>query len=134
MFCEAFYLTVVWNYKNIVPITEISHVMYDFVVLPNQFMILIKFSVRSFSVWAGDYFWLVNNDHTINKNLWNNIQKKLLNIWLFTCLKLTIETPDQGMNMFKVNNKDTRTTSMTSFSVFIVNSEHVITGWESRGF
>ena len=48
--------------------------------------------------------------------------------------------------MFKVNNKDTKTTPMTSFGVFIVdfehishhcysvsvvNFEHVIAGWES---
>ena len=30
----------------------------------------------------------------------------------FTCLKLTIETLEQGGNMFKVNNKDNRTTPM----------------------
>ena len=48
-------------------------------------------------------------------------------------------------NMFKVNNKETKTTPMASFSVFIVNFEHishlcssvsivnfehVITGWD----
>ena len=27
--------------------------------------------------------------------------------------------------MFKVNNKNTRTTSMTSFGVYIVNFEHI---------
>ena len=31
----------------------------------------------------------------------------------FTCLKLTIETLEQGVNMFKVNNKDTRTTPLS---------------------
>ena len=44
--------------------------------------------------------------------------------------------------MFKVNNKDTRTTPMTSFwflyfapcsSVSIVNFEHVIVGWVRVG-
>ena len=35
----------------------------------------------------------------------------------FTCSKLTIETLEQGVNMFKVNNKDTRTT--------IVSFEHI---------
>ena len=38
--------------------------------------------------------------------------------------------------MFKVNNKDNRTTPLTYFtacsSVSIVNLEHVIAGWESR--
>ena len=32
----------------------------------------------------------------------------------FTCSKLTIETLEQGVNMFKVNNKDTRTTPLSS--------------------
>ena len=32
--------------------------------------------------------------------------------------------------MFRVNNKDTRMTSMTSFGVFLVNFEQVIIGWE----
>ena len=35
--------------------------------------------------------------------------------------------------MFKVNNNDTRTTSMTSCSsVSVVNFEHVIAGWETN--
>ena len=33
----------------------------------------------------------------------------------FTCSKLTIETVEQGVNTFKVNNKDTGTTPMASF-------------------
>ena len=33
----------------------------------------------------------------------------------FTYSKLTIETLEEGMNMFKVNNKDTRTTPMVWF-------------------
>ena len=33
----------------------------------------------------------------------------------FICSKLTIETVEQGVNMFKVNNKDTGTTPMASF-------------------
>ena len=37
-----------------------------------------------------------------------------------TCSKLTIETLEQGVKMFKVNYKDTRTTG-----VFIVNFEHI---------
>ena len=32
-----------------------------------------------------------------------------------TCSKLTIETREQSMNTFKVNNKVTRMTSLTSF-------------------
>ena len=38
--------------------------------------------------------------------------------------------------MFKVNNKDTRTTPMAWFcsSVSIVNFEKVIAGWEALGF
>ena len=39
----------------------------------------------------------------------------------FTCSKLTIETLEQVWNMFKVNNKDTRTMP----GVFIVNFEHI---------
>ena len=40
----------------------------------------------------------------------------------FNCSKLTIETLDKVRSMFKVNNKDTKT---TPFGVFIVNFEHV---------
>ena len=32
--------------------------------------------------------------------------------WAFTCSKLTIETLEQGVKLFKVNNKDTRMTPM----------------------
>ena len=35
--------------------------------------------------------------------------------------------------MFKINNKDTKTTPMVSF-VSIVNFEHVIAGWELSSF
>ena len=62
----------------------------------------------------------------------------------FTCLKFTIKTPEYVSNMFKVNNKDTKTTLLASFwwlllalnifhtysSVSIVNFEHVIASWE----
>ena len=53
---------------------------------------------------------------------------------LFTCWKLTMETPEQGVNyfqsnqkqyetrQFKANNKSTRTTS--------INFEHVIANWD----
>ena len=34
---------------------------------------------------------------------------------VFTCSKLTTKTPKQGMNMFKINNKDTRMTPISSF-------------------
>ena len=65
----------------------------------------------------------------------------------FTCLKLTMETLERGLkvwNMFKTNNKDTRTMPLASCwclycwlwthsnflsSVSIVNFEHVIAGW-----
>ena len=33
----------------------------------------------------------------------------------FTCSKSTIEKPGKGVNMFKVNSKNTRTASLTSF-------------------
>ena len=61
----------------------------------------------------------------------------------FTCSRLTIETLEQGMNTFKVNNKDTRndafivnfehilhTPSLHTPSVSIVHFEDAITGWE----
>ena len=43
-----------------------------------------------------------------------------------TCSKLTIETLGKGVwNMFKVNNKDIRTTPVTSFWCLIVNFKHI---------
>ena len=83
---------------------------------------------------------------------------------VFTCSKLAIKTLEQGVNMFKFNNKDTGTTPLTSFwclycklwtyftlcpsvsivsfdpSVSIANFEHVIAGrekglkWLDSGF
>ena len=41
----------------------------------------------------------------------------------FTCSKSTIETREKMRHMFKVDNKNTRTTSLTG--VFIVNLEHI---------
>ena len=38
----------------------------------------------------------------------------------FTCSSLTIETLEQGVNTFKVNNTDTRN------GAFIVNFEHIL--------
>ena len=43
--------------------------------------------------------------------------------WVFTCWNQLIVTL---WNMFKVNNKDTRTMSITSFCVFIVNFELIL--------
>ena len=65
-----------------------------------------------------------------------------------TCSKSTIETLEQVVNMFKVNNKDTRTTPLPSFwclycwlwtyftpcSVSIFNFEQVNADWVSSGF
>ena len=57
----------------------------------------------------------------------------------FTCSKLTIETLEQGVKMFKVKNKDTRMTPnmlkvnfehISHLGVSIVNFEHVIAGWD----
>ena len=42
----------------------------------------------------------------------------------FTCSKSTIETIEVW-NIFKVNNKNTRTTPMTFSGIFIVNFEHI---------
>ena len=88
---------------------------------------------------------------SLTKNLtWN------LNYWfewfilmslikpVFTCLKSTMETSEQCANLFKVNNKDTRMTSMTWFlclycwllngfhTLFwcIPDFEQVNSGWE----
>ena len=41
----------------------------------------------------------------------------------FTCSKLTIETLEQGMSMFKVNN-------WRRSGSFIVKFEHATVGWE----
>ena len=42
-----------------------------------------------------------------------------------TCSKLTIETPEKGGNMFKVNNNHTRMTAMALFlCLYVVNFEH----------
>ena len=46
------------------------------------------------------------------------IRQKVLIQLTFTCSKLTIETLKQVRNMFKVNNKDTRTTPLASFWCF----------------
>ena len=43
-----------------------------------------------------------------------------------TCSKLTIETQEQGVKLFEVNNKDTRTTHFHGkFFFFIVNFKHI---------
>ena len=47
-----------------------------------------------------------------------------------TYKKLTIEILKHGVNMFKVNNKDTMNTPMASNSVSIVNFEHGNAAWE----
>ena len=47
--------------------------------------------------------------YLLNVNFRNNFQPAI------TCSKLTIATLEQGVNMFKVNNKDTRATPMASF-------------------
>ena len=49
------------------------------------------------------------------------------NLKLTTCQKLTIETLEQGTNMFKVNNKDTEWCKWCS--VFIASFEQVTAGW-----
>ena len=46
------------------------------------------------------------------------IRQKVLIQPTFTCSKLTIEPLKQVRNMFKVNNKDTRTTPLASFWCF----------------
>ena len=42
-----------------------------------------------------------------------------------TCSKLTIETLEQGRNMLKSNNKDTRTTPWRRSGIFIVSFEQI---------
>ena len=49
---------------------------------------------------------------------------KVTNQLTFTCSESTIETLEKGWNVFRVNNKVTRTMSQPS-SVFIVNFEHI---------
>ena len=68
--------------------------------------------------------------------------QKIKQIWCadpsqpaIACSKLTIETLEQDVNMFKVNNKDTRTTDAITYftpcsSVSIVNFEQVNSGWD----
>ena len=51
----------------------------------------------------------------------------LRNLKLTTCQKLTIETLEQGTNVFKVNNKDTEWCKWCS--VFIASFEQVTAGW-----
>ena len=43
----------------------------------------------------------------------------------FTCLKSTIETLEKVWNMLKINNKNIRTMSVSSFWFFTVNFEHI---------
>ena len=44
----------------------------------------------------------------------------------FTCSKSKIETPKKKVgNLFKVNDKDTKTTSRRRSGVFIVNTEQI---------
>ena len=43
----------------------------------------------------------------------------------FTCSKLIMESLEQYVNLFKVHNKDTRTTSWRHFGDFIVNFEQI---------
>ena len=42
---------------------------------------------------------------------------------VFTCSKSTVETPENVLNVFKVNNKDTRTSQWCRCGVFIVQFE-----------
>ena len=71
---------------------------------------------------------------TYTKSIQSCVQScKLLAQQKLTCSKATIETLEKVWNMFKVNNKDTRTTSMTSFSsVSIVKFEQVNVCWEIK--
>ena len=41
----------------------------------------------------------------------------------FTCSKSITETPERYLNMFKINNRDTRATYWRHSGVFIVNFE-----------
>ena len=43
----------------------------------------------------------------------------------FPCSKSAIETLEKGVNMFKVNNKNSKTTSLTPFWCFFVNFEYI---------
>ena len=53
----------------------------------------------------------------------NGTQKDIIQLTL-TCSKSTIETLEKVWNILKVNNKNTRTTSVR-YGVFIVNFEHI---------
>ena len=48
----------------------------------------------------------------------SKLSKTFISQPLITCSKLTTQTMEQGVNMFKVNNKDTRTMSPVSESLF----------------
>ena len=50
--------------------------------------------------------------NTINGKELKKVLKGTLAQPAFTCLNLPIKTLKQGVNMFKINNKDTRTTPM----------------------
>ena len=50
----------------------------------------------------------------------SKLSKTFISQPLITCSKLTTQTMEQGVNMFKVNNKDTRTMSPVSESLFFI--------------
>ena len=51
----------------------------------------------------------------MKKNNFSDFQYLVAAQQTFTCSNSTIKTLERGVNLFKVYNKDTRTTSMTSF-------------------
>ena len=51
--------------------------------------------------------------------------KYRLNQQTFALSKSTIKTLNKGVNMFKVNNKDTEKRQLRRSGVFIVNFEHI---------
>ena len=55
------------------------------------------------------------------KNMLRSAKKAPHSKLTFTCSKSTIETLEKGKNMFKVNNKNTGTTSVLVFLLLTLN-------------
>ena len=65
----------------------------------------------------------IQKSFTIFDDIQSSLLKKRLSQSGFTCPKLRMKTLEQGVNMFKVNTKDTR---WRRSGVFIVNFEDLL--------
>ena len=85
-----------------------------FLAVDSKLSYNIHFVVKACCMMLGGFLWGSDHDFV-----------QAISQPAITCSKLTIETPKRMWNMFKVNNKDTRTTPLALFLCLIVNFEHI---------